>query len=127
MSSIIYWTNSSTLTKNSQQFCQSCEEKSYYYESFEIRIPENRYYKMWSTSEINVYGFIYENMFDPLNPNENLLAGNGNCYGQFKFDIPLYNDIVYILVVSTHSSLATGNITIHISGLNNVIIKRLSK
>ncbi|CAF1443341.1 unnamed protein product [Adineta ricciae] len=129
MLSVIQWTNSSTLTENSQIYSQDCNQKSYYYESFEIRVPENRYYSIWSTSQVDTSGFIYEKNFDPLNPNENLLTKNddGESNEQFKFELPLYNDTKYILVVTTYSPKMTGDITIHMSGVKNVTVTRLCK
>ncbi|CAF1272472.1 unnamed protein product [Adineta ricciae] len=128
MFSVIEWTNSSTLTENSQIYSQVCNRKSYYYQSFVIQVPENRYYSIWSISQIDTYAFIYENNFDPLNPNENLLTKNddGGSNKQFKFQLPLYNDTKYILVVTTYFPMDTGDITIHMSGVKNVLITRLS-
>lgn len=129
MSSVIQWTNSSTLAKNSQMYSQDCNWENFFYEAFEIKVPENRYYTIWSSSNIDTYGYIYENSFDPLNPTENLLIkdDDGESNDQFKFEIPLYDDITYILVVTTYHPQIIGDININILGLKNVTVKRLSK
>ncbi|CAF1642009.1 unnamed protein product, partial [Adineta ricciae] len=103
--------------------------KSYYYEAFEIKVIENRYYKIWSNSTIDTSGFIYEDRFDPLNPENDLLDKNddGGSDLQFQFEIPLYNGTKYILVVTTYHPANTGQIEIHMSGLKNVLFTRASK
>ncbi|CAF0778639.1 unnamed protein product [Adineta ricciae] len=128
MFSVIEWTNSSILAKNSQIYSQGCDRESYYYESFEIKVPENRYYTIWSSSAIDTYGYIYEETFNPLNPDEHLFTKNddGGSENQFKFDLPLYNDTKYILVVTTYSPMITGNIIVHMSGVRHVLVTRLS-
>jgi hypothetical protein len=129
MSSILPLTRLSTLTDNSQIYSQNCMKDNFYYEEFQINVPEIRTYTIWSSSNIDTYGFIYENSFDPLNPRENSFEQNDNGYtnGQFKFELPFYSDTTYILVVTKKKSKDIDNITINLSGVNNVIIKNLSK
>ena len=129
MTSVIQWSNSSTLTKDSQIYSQDCNLESFYYEAFEVKVPENRYYTIWSSAAIDTYGYIYETSFDSLNPMENLLIKNDDegSKKQFKFEIPLYDDTTYILVVTTYSPLNTGDIEIHMLSVKNVTVQRLSK
>ena len=129
MASVIRWTSSFTLTTDSQMYSQDCNLQSFYYEAFEVNVPENRYYTIWSSANVDTYGYIYENSFDSLNPTANLLIKNddGASNDQFKFEIPLYNDTTYILVVTTYFPIKTGNITINMLGLKNVTVTRLSK
>jgi hypothetical protein len=130
MSSIIHWTNSSRLTKDSQMYSQDCNLESFFYEAFEVKVPENRYYTIWSSSNIDTYGYIYENSFDPLDPFENLLTSNDDSEGygdQFKIETHLYDDTRYILIVTTYSPKQIGDITINILGLKNVTVTRHSK
>ena len=129
MSSVIECTNSSILTKQSQWYSPDCSRKSYYYEAFEIKVVENRYYKIWSNSSIDTFGFLYEHQFDPLNPEKDLLDKNddGRSDLQFQFEIPLYNDTKYILVVTTYRPTDIGQIEIHMWGLKNVLFSRVCK
>ena len=92
-------------------------------------MPESRYYTIWSSSNIDTYGYIYENNFDPLHPDENLLIkdDDGGSNRQFKFEISLYVDATYILVVTTSNPKIMGEIKINILGSKNVIVKRLSE
>ncbi|CAF1565822.1 unnamed protein product [Adineta ricciae] len=137
MSSVIKRTFLSPLTKDSQLYSQKCDWESFYYQSFEIKVQESRYYSIWSHAEIDTYGYIYEKNFDSLNPNDNLLFkddddddgdddDDDDDNEQFKFELPLYNDTTYILVVTTFYPMKIGNITIYISGLMNMNINRLS-
>jgi hypothetical protein len=126
MSSVIQWTNSSALTTKSQMYSQDCSQDNFYYDAFEIKVPETRYYTIWSSSNIDTYGYIYENSFDSLNPSENLWMkdDDGGSNGQFKFEIPLYVDTTYILVITTYYPKTPGEIKINILGLKDVTVKR---
>jgi hypothetical protein len=130
MSSVISLTYQLALTRGSQIYSRFCDWENFYYEAFEVKVPEIRYYTIQSNSTIDTYGYIYENKFNPLNPTENLLASDDDSGGsrfQFKFEIPLYVDTTYILVVTTFSSKEIGDIKINLLGLTNVTINRLSE
>ncbi|CAF4004443.1 unnamed protein product [Adineta steineri] len=129
MSSVIQWANTTELTAKSQMYSQGCNQDNFYYDAFEVKVPESRYYTIWSSSNIDTYGYIYENSFDPLNPSDNLFEkdDDGAPNDQFKFEIPLYADTTYILVVTTYRPSTTGEIKINVLGLQNVTIKRLSE
>ncbi|CAF1484351.1 unnamed protein product [Adineta steineri] len=129
MSSVIQWANSTELTVKSQMYSQGCNQDDFYYDAFEVKVPESRYYTIWSSSNIDTYGYIYENSFDPLNPSTNLFKkdDDGAPNDQFKFEFPLYADTTYILVVTTYRPSTIGAIKINVLGLQNVTIKRLSE
>lgn len=129
MTSVIQWSYVFTLTADSQLYSQDCNWQSFHYEAFEIKVPETRYYTLWSSDSIDTYGYIYENSFDSLNPNENLLIkdDDGGSPKQFKFEIPLYDDTTYIAVITTYFPMDTGKIQINMLTLKNVTVKRLSK
>ncbi|CAF1626050.1 unnamed protein product, partial [Adineta steineri] len=129
MSSVIQWANSTELTAKSQMYSQGCNQDNFHYDAFEVKVPESRYYTIWSSSNIDTYGYIYENSFNPLNPSDNLFEkdDDGAPNDQFKFEIPLYADTTYILVVTTYRPSTTGEIKINVLGLQNVTIKRLSE
>jgi hypothetical protein len=130
MSSVISLTYQLTLTTDSQIYSRDCNRENFYYESFEVKVPEIRSYTIQSSSNIDTYGYIYENKFNPLNPTQNLLASDdngGGSGGQFKIEIPLYVGTTYMLVVTTFSSKRIGEIKITLLGLTNVTVKRLSE
>jgi len=129
MSSVITWTYSLKLTTASQIYSRKCDLDKYYYEAFEVNVPEIRYYTIQSSSNIHTYGSIYENSFNPLNPTENLLAedDNGGGNSQFKFHIPLYVNSKYILIVTTFLPKKIGDVNIILLVVNNVTVTRLSE
>jgi hypothetical protein len=107
-------------------YSQDCSQDNFYYDAFEIKVPESRYYTIWSSSDKDTYGYIYENSFDPLNPSENRFNedDDGGTDRQFKFEIPLYVDTTYILVITTYSPKTPAEIKINMLGLKNVTVKR---
>jgi hypothetical protein len=115
---------------DSQIYSRKCNYEAFYYEAFEVNVPEIRYYTIQSSSNINTYGSIYENSFSPLNPNENLLAEDDDAGGStrdFKLHIPLYVNTKYILIVTTFLPKKTGDVNITLLGVNNVTVTRLSE
>jgi hypothetical protein len=111
-------------------YSRYCDWDNFYYETFEVKVPEIRSYTIQSSSNIDTYGYIYENKFNPLNPTENLLTSDDDSGGsghQFKFEIPLYVNTTYILVVTTFSEKRTGEIKIDLLGVTNVTVNRLSE
>jgi hypothetical protein len=130
MSSVIPWTYSLKLTTASQIYSSRwCGSGKYYYEAFEVNVPEFHYYTIQSSSNIDTYGFIYEKNFSPLNPKENLLAedDDGGGKSQFKLHIPLYVNTKYILIVTTYWPKDIGEVNITLLGANNVTVTRLSE
>jgi hypothetical protein len=130
MSSVISLTHQLALTMDSQMYSRRCNLKNFYYETFEVKVPEIRYYTIQSSSNIDTYGYIYENQFNPFNTTENLLTSDDNgddSSSQFKIEIPLYIDTTYILVVTTASPKQLGEINIILLGLTNVTVERLSE
>ncbi|CAF1393885.1 unnamed protein product [Adineta steineri] len=67
---------SSKLTDGSPTYYRDCQVPQCYYETSQIHINTTGLYVLWSESNINVYGYIYQNDFDPLKPSENLLLSH---------------------------------------------------
>jgi hypothetical protein len=98
--------------------------------TFQLALNTDSQMYSQSSSNIDTYGYIYENRFNPFNTTENLLASDdngGGTGGQFKFEIPLYVGTTYILVVTTVSPKQIGEIKISLLGLTNVTVRRLSE
>ena len=115
--------HSSELTADSPTYYRDFLIPKCYYETFEIQVRKTGLYILWSESKnIDPYGYIYKNSFDPLKPFENLLLQHdGSCNdGQFKLIIDLEINTRYIIVVTTHRSNTIGNFSIWISGQNNI-------
>jgi hypothetical protein len=126
---IIQVNHSSELTVNSPLYYRNCQIPKCYYETLEMIVNTNGSYVIWSVAEIDTYGYIYKDTFNPLKPSDNLLLEhNGSCnQGQFKFYIDLEINIRYVLVVTTYRPYTMGSFSIFVSGLNNVTVNRFSK
>ncbi|CAF4225029.1 unnamed protein product, partial [Adineta steineri] len=113
---------SSKLTEDNPTYYRDCQVPQCHYETSQIHVNTTGLYVLWSESNINAYGYIYQNDFNPLKPSENLLLSHdGECNdGQFKLIIDLDNNTRYILVVTTRNPKTTGNFSIFISGPNNI-------
>lgn len=120
---------SSSLSADNQVYFRDCEKVDFYYESIQVKVNKSGYFTFSSHSNIDLYGYLYRNNFNPLNPAENLHSrddesGSGD---QFGFQIDLTVDMTYILVVTTYDSKETGSFSISAWGRSDVIFKRLSK
>ena len=113
---------SSELSVHSLTYDRGSELAGHHYEALEINVISEGMYVLWSESEMNTIGYIYQNDFDSLKPSENLLLKHdGHCNnGQLKLMIGLQINIRYVLVVASNRPNTTGNFSIYISGPNNV-------
>ena len=120
-------TYTSELTKETQVYARVCGEGSFYYETIEIKVQHKGNYNFDSNSSILLYGYIYENSFDPSYPNENLLTQSNFTCGQYRFKIitDLQVNIKYILVVTTFSSNVRGLFTLLVTGPQNITLNRI--
>jgi hypothetical protein len=110
-------------------YYRDCAIPKCYYEILKMNVVKSGSYVIWSKSDINTYGYIYEKKFDPFRPSENLLLEhNGTCnQEQFKLIINLENDTEYVLVVTTYRPYTTGGFSVFISGPDNVSLNHFSK
>jgi hypothetical protein len=110
-------------------YYRDCDIPKCYYETLQIDVNTNGSYVIWSVDNIDTYGYIYKNDFDPLKPSENLLfEHNGSCnQGQFKFIIDLEINTRYVLVVTTSRPYTTGSFSVFVSGLSNISVNHFSK
>ncbi|CAF3765008.1 unnamed protein product [Adineta steineri] len=126
--SVIQKTYSSSLTNNNQMYYRDCQNELFYYESIQVKVNKSGYYSFRGSGDIDPYGSIYKNKFNPLDPSENLFDQDYARYSniQFKFDILLNVDMVYVLVVTTFDSKETGKFLIVVLSENKVTLERLS-
>ena len=122
-------TYSSSLLTSSQIYRRDCDERSYYYESIQVKVHKSGDYSFRSYSTIDTYGSIYKNTFNPLNPTENLFQTVDDTCSDFQFglDIHLTGDMIYLLVITTSELQETGPFSIIVLGDNKVTLKRLSE
>ncbi|CAF1544339.1 unnamed protein product [Adineta steineri] len=85
-------------------------------------------YTFFSKSNMDTYGSIYKDYFNPSNPFENRLLANAfSCnQRQFRFTIALETSVTYILIVTTVYDHVTGAFSISASGPDNVDLKDIS-
>ncbi|CAF3557799.1 unnamed protein product [Adineta steineri] len=126
--SVLQNTYLSSLTKNNQIYYRDCDKQNLYYESIQVKVIETGYYTFRSSGDIDSYGSIYKNKFDPLDPSENLLKTDDDSGSdtQFKLDVHLDVDMIYVLVMTTFDSKETGEFSIGVLGKKKVILERLS-
>ena len=118
---------SSQFTVDSRKYCRDYKTRSYYYQTLQINVKKTGSYVLWSKSEVDTYGYLYKDDFDPLQPFGNLIdEHSGYCnQGQLRFIRNFDENTKYILVITTYYPNATGNFTIFISGDNNVTMNYL--
>jgi hypothetical protein len=117
-------TYSSAWTTESQSYCRtSCEVSYYYYyEAIQVRVGTHGTFSLTSKSSIDTYGYLYNSSFDSFSPSLNLLLQDdeGGNNGQFKLTCFLEPDVIYILVATTFYPNATGLFSISASGSGSV-------
>ena len=100
-----------------------------YYEAIQMNVDETGDYTVFSRSNMDTYGYIYENEFDPDNPTfYRHSVKMDECFGgQFQLRARLQSSITYILIVATAYAKKTGPFSVVASGPSNVIFKHLRK
>ncbi|CAF3536877.1 unnamed protein product [Adineta steineri] len=116
----------SILTKDTQTYSRVCGRTGYYYETIEINVENSSIYRFDSNSSIILYGYLYENNFNPFNPTDNLITQSNYSCGayQFQFTAYLHFNITYILVLTTFHSNVQGPFSLIIYGSNNITLNR---
>ncbi|CAF1445173.1 unnamed protein product [Adineta ricciae] len=115
---------SSEFNTHTRKYCRDYKRPHYHHRTFEINVKKSGIYAIWSRSEMDTYGYIYEDNFDPLQPFGNLIAQHGGKCNQhqLKFFIHLQENTKYILVVTTFYPNRIRNFTIFISSDNHFIV-----
>ena len=128
--SFVQFTYASTLTTESRIYSRgSCLSVNHFYEAIEISTVTGDYYAFWSSSVMDMYGYIYKNTFNPLNPSMNLLSeDDSTCNNmQFGLTVQLQANTTYVLVATTYQPNKIGNFSIIISGPTKVTLKRIGE
>ncbi len=115
---------SSKLTVDSQMYERTDRLTSgdYYYESIRIEEFSNDIYTFSINSSIDMYGYFYENNFNPINPFDNLIFKHYgyNSNNLFKVRSHLRSNKTYILMITSYKSKAIGSFSVIITGRNKV-------
>jgi hypothetical protein len=114
---------SSELTTSNPTYCRgTCEKGNFYYVAITVCVATPGTYLFSSKSDIDTYGYIYTNSFNPSKPRRNLLQENNDSgeKKQFKLKVNLKSVSKYILVTTTSSPNVTGSFSIIASGPTSV-------
>ena len=118
---------SSQLTTDHQVYPRICGTGNYHYETIQINVQLSGSYTFDnSNSSILLYGYLYENNFDPTYPMKNLIIeSNYSCNNPFKLGSYLETNRIYILVVTTFISNVKGSFTILVTGPHNLTLNKI--
>ena len=119
----------SILTENSPTYMEKCEGPIYYYESIRMNVSKQGYYEFIINHTMGINIRIYNNSFNPLNPQLNLIFNfHEQCtVGQIKSIINLKNDQIYNLVVTTMSPNITSSYSVVLIGPSHVNFNQSSE
>ncbi|CAF1452319.1 unnamed protein product [Adineta steineri] len=83
---------------------------NHYYQAIEITATVSDTYIFMSSSTFGIYGYFYENSFDPYYSNRNLIASNydDSDNTQFRINVTLQFQRKYILVITSFGYNITG-------------------
>ncbi|CAF0775638.1 unnamed protein product [Adineta steineri] len=128
-SSVVRTLYTSKLTTNSSTYLPECSFSSSYYEAIQVTVRRSGFYTFLSSSNMDTYGSIYKEYFNPSNPKENLpkYDDQGCDLDQFMFTVALETSNTYILAVSVSDHKVTGEFSIFVSGPDNVDLSNISK
>ena len=129
--SVVQSTYSSALNMSSETYSrEKCGVAKHYYQALQINISVSGDYGFSSDSRMDIYGSLYRDRFDPLDPSHNRIPDDddGCGKGQFWLHRSLQTNTAYILVVATSVSDAKDaafNITA--TGIASVSFSRLGE
>ncbi|CAF3741831.1 unnamed protein product [Rotaria sp. Silwood1] len=99
-----------------------CSDSAYLYQAFRLYVSTAGYYSFKSISNMNTFGYLYNNSFVPPDLSQNLLASNNDGVDNQGFRLYIWLDTVttYVLVVTTFNPNVTGPFSINVTGLASV-------
>jgi hypothetical protein len=103
-------------------------DDDYYYEAILMNVSKAGNLTVISQSNMDTYGYLYENSFDPSDTSLNLLMEDDNSRNneQFKLTVFAQPSSIYVLVVSTFSPHVMGKFSIRASGASPSSLTRIS-
>jgi hypothetical protein len=115
MQHVLYPTYSSALDFRSAIYAREvCLLPNYFYEALAFKVSIAGDYNLWSYSDMNTYGYLYRDDFNPRRPIMNRLSSDDDSCGSEQFHIAhrLLPNIRYVLVVTTRLSSDTGKFSV---------------
>ncbi|CAF4475627.1 unnamed protein product [Rotaria sp. Silwood2] len=97
-------------------------EPQFYYYPFRLSVSVAGTYIFQSGSTMDTVDYFYNTSFDPFNIATNMMAKDDDSGGHLQFRIEAYleSNQTYVLVVTTHWELVTGNFSITAIGPSSV-------
>ncbi|CAF1387780.1 unnamed protein product [Adineta ricciae] len=116
------------LSYESKIFYRSASLEKQYYEALQISVSISGDYWFASVSDIDTYGYLFYNSFNPLMLCKNYIQEDDDSMGerQFKIQSILEASQTYILVVTTYFTNVTGKFGIISQGPGNVQIGHMN-
>lgn len=117
------------MTEETQVYPRVCGQGNYHYETIQVNVGHNGSYSFGSNNSDLLYGYIYENDFEPSYPSNNLLTQSSFTCGKYTFGVAAYLrvDVTYIVVVTTLNPNVKGPFLLLVSGPNNITLNRIGK
>lgn len=126
-SRILRSTYSSVLTTSTSDRYSRDEVRAsnYYYQALHLGIPASGTYRFQNDSAGPMYGYLYQDTFNPLYPSRNLLVENDHECGKdgLWLNSSLLSNASYILVVTTRFPDHTGAFIIQAFGPTEITFK----
>ena len=106
-----------------------CQSSDYYYQALEVEVTTSAVYRFISESTIYMYGYLYRDTFNRVEPSRNLLLENGQICPESKLwlNTSLSEKTTYILVATTDVPARTGTFVIHAFGVANITFSLLGE
>ena len=120
----------SALTTATDRYSRDqCQSSNYYYQALQMKIETSGIYRFQSNSAIRMYGYLYQDTFNPFDPSLNLLIENDHECGenQLWLNSSLLSHTTYILVATTDIPGRTGPFFIQSFGAANITFTRVSE
>jgi hypothetical protein len=121
----------SALTSDNPIYCaeRHCQSPHHYFGVLQLNISMNGSYSLVSNSIMNMFGYLYDGIFDPAILTRNLLTFNNESTdnNHFRLEAFLENGKTYDLVVTTSTPNVTGLFAIMATGPEAVTYTRLNK
>lgn len=106
------------MTTSSPSYDRTGSSGVYYYEAIQVNVSMTGSYTIRSVSNVDTYGYLYVNSFNPSNTALNLITQDDDSAGnlQFLMQSSLQSTNRYILVVTTYSVRMTASYSVTVTG-----------
>lgn len=114
----------------SQKIClaANCLISPYYFEAVLLNVTVTGNYRIFTQSNIDTVGSIYNQTFDARYLGLNLIYSDDDSHGdrQYQIDVKLQAGNTYVLMTTTFASNVTGAFSIIINGPGPIIFRKIN-